>query len=340
MPVMTALVTVFLVVVSLAVLVGFGLFAYTVWTARQVDRFMAPRGQFIDVDGARLHYMENGAGSPILLIHGLGGQLLNFRHSLFAKLTDTHRVVAIDRPGSGHSVRAANADASITAQAKTIAAAIDALRLDRPLVAGHSLGGAVALALALDHPDKISGLALLAPLTAPSDEIPAMFKGLAIRSDLMRRIVGWTMAVPLSIRNSRQTLNMVFGPDPVPDDFGTRGGGLLSLRPKSFITASRDLVAVPGALPAHARRYEEIACPIGIIFGTGDRIVDPRANGAAMATRLPHLIFETIDNAGHMIPVTHADRVAAFIETMAEKATQFRKRRAAETGPHAQADAG
>ena len=317
---MTTLLTVLLVVIGLAVLAGFGLFAFTAWTAWRVEKGMPARGQFVDVDGARIHYIEAGSGTPILMIHGLGGQLLNFRHSLFGKLPGTHRVVAIDRPGSGHSVRPDDADASITAQARTIAAVIDRLKLDRPLVVGHSLGGAVALALALDHPDKVAGLALLAPLTAPSDRLPDVFKGLAITSDMKRRIVAWTLAIPLSIRNSRQTLEVVFGPDPVPQDFGTKGGGLLSLRPKSFITASRDMVAVPGALPAYARRYEDIACPIGILFGTGDRVVDPGANGAAMAARLPNLVYRTIGDAGHMIPVTHAEAVSAFIETMAEKA--------------------
>ncbi len=339
-PLATTLFIVLLVIVGLAILIGLGLFAYTAWTAYRVEKSMPARGQFIEIDGARLHYIEAGSGTPILLIHGLGGQLLNFRHALFGKLTDRHRVVAIDRPGSGYSARTAKADASITAQANTIATAIDALKLDRPLVVGHSLGGAIALALALDHPDKVSGLALLAPLTTTSDEVPELFRGLVIKTNLMRRVVSWTMAIPLSIRNSQQTLDVVFGPDAVPDDFGTRGGGLLSLRPESFITASRDLVAVPEALPGYSCRYEAITCPIGIIFGTGDKVVDYRANGAAMVMRLPHLIFKTIDNAGHMIPVTHAERVAAFIETMAEKAGPLRKTAIHETGPQAQGDAG
>ena len=59
---------------------------------------------------------------------------------------------------------------------------------------------------------------------------------------------------------------------------------------------------------------------MGIIFGSGDRILDAGGHGAPMPDQVPGLTYETIDAAGHMIPLTRPDRVAAFIQAMAERA--------------------
>jgi pimeloyl-ACP methyl ester carboxylesterase len=95
-------------------------------------------------------------------------------------------------------------------------------------VVGHSLGGAIALTMALEHPQQVAGLALLAPLTHIREDVPPVFKGLTIQSPLMRKLVAWTLAIPASIKKSAATLEAVFGPEAVPKDFATRGGGLLS----------------------------------------------------------------------------------------------------------------
>jgi len=181
-------------------------------TARQVEKALPPLGRFIDIDGSRIHYLDRGSGPTILCIHGLAGQMRHFTYALLDKLKSDYRVVIVDRPGSGYSTRPPQASAAIFAQARTLAKFAAALRLQRPLVVGHSLGGAIALALALNHPEQVGGLALLAPLTHPQDELSPVFRGLAIRSPLMRWIMAGTLAIPLSIRNAVTVLNAVFGP--------------------------------------------------------------------------------------------------------------------------------
>jgi pimeloyl-ACP methyl ester carboxylesterase len=88
--------------------------------------------------------------------------MLNFTHSLLGRLNRDFRVVILDRPGSGYSTRPADAPATISAQARIISRFCEELELGRPLIVGHSLGGAIALALALNHPERVAGLALLA----------------------------------------------------------------------------------------------------------------------------------------------------------------------------------
>jgi pimeloyl-ACP methyl ester carboxylesterase len=304
-------------------LIGFavaGLVLFTARTARQVEKKLPPRGRFIDVDGARIHYLDEGAGPALLLIHGLGGQLHNFTHSLLGKLKHDFRVVILDRPGSGYSTRPADASATISAQARTISRFCQALDLGRPLIVGHSLGGAIALALALNHQEQVAGLALLAPATHRPDRVPPPFDGIAIASPLLRRLIAWTLATPLSIKNRELALATLFSPEPVAPDFAIRGGGLLSLRPSSFIGASTDLMETHEELAGMPTRYKDLTVPVGILYGAGDRILDPVAHGKGLADKAAGADLELIEGAGHMIPITSADRAAAFIARMARRA--------------------
>jgi pimeloyl-ACP methyl ester carboxylesterase len=255
----------------------------------------------------------------LLLIHGLAGQMHNFTHSLLDKLKRDHRVIILDRPGSGYSTPAPGASAAIGAQAELISHFINALELKRPIIVGHSMGGAIALSLALNHPDQIAGLALIAPLTQVPERIPAPFTGLEIGSPLIRRAVAWTLATPVSIANRKVALETLFGPQPVAHDFAVKGGGLLNLRPCSFIGASSDLIASEEDLTAMPEKYKDLACPLGIIYGAQDRILDATAHGRGLAAQVPGADLELIDGGGHMILISSAERCTAFIARMAQR---------------------
>ncbi len=198
------------------------------------------RARFLEVGGVRLHVLERGAGPPVVLIHGLGGQIGHFAHSLVPRLDGDFRVVAFDRPGSGYSSPAAG---GVREQAAILAGAIRALKLGKPLIVGHSLGGAVALAIALDHPDCVGGLALIAPATHPIASAPALFRSLVIRSPLLRRLYAWTAAAPAALLARPIFFKAAFAPERAPADFGSAGGGLLALRPRNIFVTSTELTS-------------------------------------------------------------------------------------------------
>src|SRR5262249_10196745 len=112
---------------------------------------------------------------------------------------------------------------------------------------------------------------------------------------------------------------LLFGPQPVPPDFAVRGGGLLALRPASFIGASEDLTAQAQTEPDELSRYGELTMPLGILFGADDRILDPAVHGEGLVARVAGAELELIEGGGHMIPATSADRCAAFIARMAQR---------------------
>jgi pimeloyl-ACP methyl ester carboxylesterase len=300
------------IVALVAVLVG-TLVAYAAITARRVEQAIPPQGSFIEINGCTINYLDVGSGPSIILIHGLAGQILNFNYGLVDRLADEFRVIVLNRPGSGYSTRPAyDKPARLRAQGDLVAKFIATLGLDRPLLVGHSLGGGLSLAVALDHPESVGGLALLAPLTHPMSAPPGPFRDFEIRSKFLRTLVAWTLATPMTNFKRDAVLSVLFGPDPVPEDFATRGGGLLALRPKSFCTTSVDLLASNADLPSMVERYPSMRPPVSILYGTGDQILDYRAHGVAMKEAVPSLNLELIAG-GHMLPVSHVEEAADFI---------------------------
>ena len=302
--------------------IGAGLALFSGFMARKVEAALPPQGRFLDIDGNRIHYVDVGSGPAIVMVHGLGGQMANFTYALVDQLKDRFRVVVMERPGAGYSDRAPGASARLGVQADVVAGFIARLGLGRPLLVGHSLGGALALAVALQHPEAVSGLALLSPLTQPLDAVPLAFRGLAIASPKLRKAIAWTLATPLAMAKGKAMLAEVFGPEPPPADYGVRGGGLLGLRPRTFYSTSTDMMAVGEDLPGLHARYGTLKLPVGILFGTGDRLLDPQVHGRPMTDQVAGLTYEEIQGVGHMIPVTQPHAVAVFIEKIAGRTAQ------------------
>ncbi len=304
-----------IVLIAIAAVLG-ALALFTAYVARRVARGFPPDGRFVDVGDDRIHYVEYGSGPPIVFVHGLGGQMRNFAYLPLQRLAERHRAILIDRPGAGHSVRGAHSQANIFAQARTVAGFIDALKLDKPVLVGHSLGGAIALAVGLNHPERVSRLALIAPLSHFVDAAPGAFRALLIPSRVVRRFVSWTFAIPMSIRHGEKMLAVVFGPEAAPRDFPVKGGGLLGMRPGSFFATSSDLIAAPDDLPAMERGYPGLTLPVDVLYGRGDQILNWKVHGEALARKSPRVRLRVVEG-GHMLPVTIPDITTEWLADIA-----------------------
>ena len=297
-----------------------GLALFALLMRHRAERIVPPDGPRVSAGGHEIHYTDsdpNGTNRPtIVLVHGLGGQLRNLTHSLAPLLEDDFRVLSMDRPGSGYSRRAKGIGGTLEDQADAVVAFIEALGLDRPIVVGHSLGGATAIALAMQRPEAVRGIVLVAPVTDIPDEVPSVFAPLVIRQNWRRHLTAWTLAVPMTMANRKRALSIVFAPDAVPDDFAVRGGAALGMRPSNFHAATTDLTGLADSLPALRERYGEISVPVAIIHGTHDVITPFERNAERQAPRL-RADLKVLEGRGHMIPITAAPDVAAFIREKA-----------------------
>lgn len=302
-----------------AILVAGYFFYATRRLAGHAERLVPPPGKFVTIDGHRIHYVERGHGRPILFVHGLGGTQFHFQ-PLYAGLEKDFRLIAPDRPGSGYSTRKGLKPASPKEHADFIATFIERLGLEKPLVVGHSLGGAVALALALDHPDAISGLALISPLTQREGKVAPEFADLDLRSPLTRRLVAHTRAIPNSIKAAPVVLDYVFGPQKPPADYAVAGGAMSVLRPSHFFATSTDFAAIDEVMLTQQSRYGELRLPVGVLVGTADRVIDWERHSRALEGVVAGLELEALKGIGHMPQYADTERVVAFIRRMAERA--------------------
>ncbi len=135
-----------------------------------IDRAYPPSGQFVEVNGGRLHVLQLGRldAPVVVLLHGASGNLGDMRLALGERLASRYRVILVDRPGHGWSDRSdGRKGSSPKKQAELIHQALVKIGVAKATVLGHSWAGALATAYALEYPNEVTGLVLLAPVTHP-----------------------------------------------------------------------------------------------------------------------------------------------------------------------------
>ena len=277
-------------ILLLAVVIA-GLVWFTANTARRVEAVLPPRGQFMEIDGQRIHYVDSGGNKPaVVMIHGLGGNLLHFGYAMADKLSNDFRVILVDRPGSGYSTPARRCAGHADRAGQNHRHADPQARARQPLVVGHSLGGAMSLALALDHPDCVGGLTLLAPFTHAQEDVPDVFKGIVIPSPLVRKVIAWTVATPLGVLFGHKIVAAVFAPEPVPADFPIRGGGLARFAAARLLHHLYRSHGHQRRVAGYVARYKSLSIPMAMLYGKGDRLLDYRRHGDTMKATCPRSI--------------------------------------------------
>ncbi|MFK7751950.1 MAG: alpha/beta fold hydrolase [Sedimentitalea sp.] len=306
------------VLIILVGLVG----ALMVWTqimARQAEAAVPRAGKLHPVNGGAIHYVEIGPlGAPVLvMIHGLSAQLQHFTYGMTDDLRDDFRLLIVDRPGCGYSTRDGAGMARLDEQARMLWQFLDERGIDRPVLVGHSLGGALALNMALAHPDKAGALALIAPLTQAEQEMNPIFKPLVVRVGWLRWLIGHTISAPMGKFTKDKLLEAAFAPEPPVNDFMERAAAILGMRPKGYIGPSEDLVMLETHIPVQAARYDGLKVPGGVLFGAEDPLLSASVHGKPMQAF--GLDYEELPKRGHMLPITAPQICAGFVRRMAEK---------------------
>jgi pimeloyl-ACP methyl ester carboxylesterase len=289
--------------------------AYT----RRADTQWPAEGRFIATGDARLHVREAGPeGAPrILLIHGASSNLRELWGPLAAEFSPLHRVIAYDRPGMGHSTRPKRAAETLALQARMAAHVLADAGEGRAIIVGHSLGAAVSLRLALDYPNLVSGLVLIAPASHPYPGQPAWWARLSsapLIGDLFcGLIVPWLapLMAGASIANN-------FWPAPVPVSYGNDAGVGLIFRPLAFRSSAQDVVATRREFAAQAPRYADLLTPAIVITAEKDKIVSPKRHARALAADLPAAELVIAPDTGHMPHRLRTDLVIAAIRRVNE----------------------
>jgi pimeloyl-ACP methyl ester carboxylesterase len=306
--------TVVIVVTALAVLA----------LVTQVGVFLAERahpaqGRMVEVEGGALHILDIGprdaAGPPVVMLHGASSNLEVMRQPIGELLAGKHRVILIDRPGHGWSTRARLEDSTPEIQARMIEEALAKLGVSKAIFVVHSWAGALGARIALDYPQSVAGLVMLAPVAYPWPGGVGRYNRL-IATPVIGPLFAYTITLPLGLLLADSGARGVFLPQTMPDGFVKNTATPLLLRPREFIANARDLVTLKGAVTEQAPRYGEIKAPVTIITGEADKTVSTDRHSRAFAAAAPNVKLIVLPDVGHMIQHAVPDLVVAEIEAM------------------------
>jgi len=248
-------------------------------------------GKVVQVRGVSLHYVEQGDGPPVVLVHGLGASTFSFRRNI-PELARHFHVIALDLMGFGYSERPARGDYSLTAHATRLADFIYAVGLDRATVVGHSMGGAVALRAAVEYPERIERLILVA--SARPQDVKRM--GAARLLAPVMPLIG-----AIALHNERFRLavlrSAMYNRSSIDEEM--IAGYFAPMHAVGHMAAFRHLARDVGK--DRPMRVEDVHQPTLIIAGANDRWIMP-SRARWLHRRIPHARLEVVPECGHLVP--------------------------------------
>jgi pimeloyl-ACP methyl ester carboxylesterase len=260
-----------------------------------------------DIGGVRTRYFVGGQGPPLVVVHGLGGAAVNFSE-LAPLLARRHRVLVPDLPGHGRTLPLGEID-GLTAYADHVAAVAELEGMLPARVLGYSMGGVVALRLAVSRPDEVTALLLVAAAGIVSTTRRAIvwfrfvslvkpgrlmtgFRGTIARRPRLRWLpFGLWGAVDPPALSPRSVIGFLEGPSQHTDT-ATAGWALLNEDPRLDL--------------------DRVRCPVLLVWGARDRLV-PLADGFEYARRLRAPI-RALPATGHLLIGEQPDECAAILE--------------------------
>ena len=307
---------------GLAALLALG-WALTLWqAARSEARAEAeypPSGKFISVDGRRVHYIQEGSGPDLLLIHGASGNLRDWTFAAVDRLKSRYRVTVIDRPGLGYTQRLDADGASITEQADLLVAAAAQLGLERPVVLGHSYGGSVALALAVHHPQALSALVLVSAPSIPwGSDLPTYYRITA--HPVLGPLAAPLLAAWVPDRLVRDAVHDVFAPQEPPAGYIDHFPARLSLRRDTIRENALQRANLLAEVTLLAPHYDRITVPVELVHGDTDTTVGLSIHSLPLSQRLKGAALTALPGIGHMPHHVAPAQVEAAIDRAALRA--------------------
>ncbi len=258
-----------------------------------------PTGPLLKVGAGQIHAHVQGSGPDVILIHGASGNTRDFTWDLVGRLAGRFRVIAFDRPGLGHSEALHDRGESPAEQAAVLNAAAGLLGVTRAVLVGHSYGGAVAMAWALDHPGRVGAVMSLAGATMPwPGDIGPWYR--IASSDLgAATVVPLVSAlVPQSV--PRKSIEAIFAPQPAPEGYADHVGVDLTLRTRALRANARQVGGLKPHVTAMALRYPTLQIPVEVVHGTADTIVPLTVHSRPMTVLLPDAHLTELPGVGHM----------------------------------------
>jgi pimeloyl-ACP methyl ester carboxylesterase len=289
-----------------------------------LQRVYPAQGRMIEVAGAQLNILDIGprdaAGPPVVMIHGASSNLEVMRQPLGDRLAENHRVILIDRPGHGWSTRGHLEDSTPAIQGRMIDEALGKLGVGSAIVVVHSWSGALGAHMALDFPERVAGLVMLAPVAYPWRGGVGWYNKV-VATPVIGPLLAYTITLPLGYFLAAPGARGVFLPQIMPENFVGNTATPLLLRPREFLANARDMVTLKAAVAEQAPRYGNIRVPTVVISGDVDKTVTTNIHSRPFAKAVPYARLIVLPDVGHMIQNAVPDLVISEIDAMVGQLT-------------------
>ena len=263
--------------------------------------------RYADVNGMRLHYLEEGEGSPVLLLHGWPTNAQLWRNILPA-VGKHRRAIALDLPGFGASDKPVDRRYDFRFYEETLEGFREHLGVEQLGLAVHDLGGPVGLYWATRHPDRLTDLAVLNTLAYPDFSLALKVFMLSLRTPLVRRFLTSARGIKAAMRLGVEDKRCI-SPDVAA----------IYQRPYESDEARKALLlSALGASIGGFRRIEQglahIKVPVRIVYGRKDRILpDVSETMARLQDSFPQAEATELDDAGHFLQEDAPEEVAELL---------------------------
>lgn len=312
-----------LVALALALALAFAIFVHLRAGAREraAEAAYPAQGQFVEVNGLQVHAVVAGDGPDLILLHGSNGNTRDMEFALLDPLKERYRVIIFDRPGMGYSDRLPKGAEGIFEQAAHLRRAAEALGATKPIVLGHSYGGAVALAWGLDFPETVGGVVNVSGPSHPWDtDLETFYK--VTSSAWGAALVVPMMTAFIKPDGLSDQIASIFAPQPMPDGFDSYVGVGLSLKRTALRANASHRATLLSEITAMQPRYGAFAVPLEIVHGEADRTVGVKIHAEKMLRETDQARLMSLPGIGHMPHHVSTDEVVAAIDRAAARARE------------------
>jgi len=259
----------------------------------------------VKLNDIELYYESTGSGTPLVLISGLGYPLWQW-HKMVPYLTEHFQVITFDNRGVGQSDKPAGPYTAQMLAADTVGL-LDAVDIDQAIVVGHSMGGFIVQAIALDYPERVSGLVLCSTNFGGPNHVPITPEAWAVLSDTTSDpLTRFTNGLKVSTAPDWSEKN----PEMVQEWVAWRVANPMDIAGyQAQIMIGLSLVSAEAAFE---NCLSSIDIPTLILFGEHDTVVPP-ANAELLAAKISNSQTVILPDAGHFFPIEVAEAASQAV---------------------------
>ena len=302
---------------ALSLLIGVP-YGYTQYSVSQIEKNHPPVGQFKIINNIRLHYQIIGHGPVVVLLHSQPANQQQFK-KLKNTLQKNYTVISVDRPGMGYSDPIKDISSKrLELQAQLIRELIKSITNEKPLIVGHSYGGALALSYAIQYENEIEGLLVVNTASHPWKKGKPWLPFRIISNPIYGKLFTNTYAMVYGKMTIDSSADSNFPNNKAPTNYINNTSSALTLRPKNLRSYTYDALNLRDALELQHKLYSQLTIPITIMTGKEDTVTPNKIHSYQLNSDIKHSKLVEVDNVAHSIPELKPDMIKNEIEKILE----------------------